>query len=164
MPDIARQAKVDLGPILEVVKRYGDRRFWNGAYQEAMLEATQQGRTPEALKSPAQPELHRQPCIPLLVYHSNLISGGFGGSESLLEKTWRGAPVSYINVSKFRSIGEQQQLLSLLSGAEHAYAQLLRAVSRDSDIYTFFLHASAPSDAGNCLMCFDCLLKRLLQC
>jgi hypothetical protein len=158
MPDIAQQAKVDLSAILEVVKRYGDRKFWNGQYHEALQEATQI-RQLNAGDAP-------RPCIPLLVYHSNIISGGYGGSESLVEKMWNGAKVSYINVSKYRSIGEQQQLLSLCSGAEQAFGQLLKGLaSRESDIYTYFLHASAPSDAGVCcVLCVLCVVLCLCVC
>lgn len=157
MPDIAQQAKVDLGPILDVVKRYGknkiflcfikkknnfagDRKFWNGGYHEALQEVMR-GLGKGADAPP-------RPIIPLLVYHSNIISGGFGGADSLVEKAWAGTPVTYINVSKFRSIGEQQQLLALCSGAEHAFAQLLRGVApREAELLNYFSHAEAPSDA-----------------
>jgi hypothetical protein len=131
MPDIAQQAKVDLDAMLEVVKRYGDRKFWNGPYQEALQEATAVAAATAPLRSSvtlsgAEVAAVGKPCIPLLVYHSNLISGGFGGSESIIEKSWSGHTVSYINVSKFRSIGEQQQVFSLCSSVDQAYSVILK--------------------------------------
>ncbi len=77
-----------------------------------------------------------------------VVSGGFGGSESIIEKPWDGQSVSYINVSKFRSIGEQQQLLQGVAALDQVYASQLKSVaSRDSDIFHYFSRASAPSDA-----------------
>jgi hypothetical protein len=161
MPDIGKQSKVDIDGMLEVLRKYGDRKFWNGQYQDAIREALQ--IKPAASVSAAAHETLK-PCIPLLVYHSNLsrklgdvvllltisllVSGGFGGSESIMEKPWDGQMISYVNVSKFRAIGEQQQLLHAVAALDQVYAAQLRSLaSRDSDVHHYFLHASAPSDA-----------------
>ncbi len=69
MPDIAKQSKVDIDGMLEVVRRYGDRKFWNGQYQDAMKEALQIKAVPSTLATATETN---KPCIPLLVYHSNL--------------------------------------------------------------------------------------------
>jgi hypothetical protein len=128
MPDIAHQSKVDIDSMLEVLRKFGDRKFWNGGYQKALQQ--------------------KESMIPLLVYHSNLISGGFGGSDSIIEKRWGENRVSYINVSKFRSIGEQMQLLQAVASWSQPYDTQLKSVGRDSDLYVYFEHVSAPSDAS----------------
>jgi hypothetical protein len=69
MPDIGKQSKVDIDGMLEVLRKYGDRKFWNGQYQDAIKEALQS--KPAASISAAANETLK-PCIPLLVYHSNL--------------------------------------------------------------------------------------------
>ena len=128
MPEIAKQAKVDLNSMLEVLVRFGDRKFWNGPYQKALAE--------------------KQSMVALLVYHSNLISGGFGGSDSIIERKWGDRTLSYINVSKFRAIGEQMQLLQSVNTWEQGYQAQLKDVKRDSDLSSYFAHITVPSDAA----------------
>lgn len=89
LPDLAKQSKVDLEKdIYPQVKKYGDRKFWNGAYSQRLAES-------EAV-------------IPLLVYHSNLISGGSGGADSVLERNG----LKFVNMSKFRSVADQLAVLT----------------------------------------------------
>ncbi len=101
MPELAKQAKVDLEAMFPTVKRFGDRKFWNGAYSQRLQE--------------------EQAVIPLLVYHSNLISGGSGGTDSVIERGGN----KYLNISKFRAISDQLLLLRQLSDKCHAQAALL---------------------------------------
>ncbi len=133
MPDIAKQAKVDLDAMLVTVKRFGDKKFWTGPYTKAIAE--------------------QQSMIPLLVYHSNSISGGFGGSDSVLERKWEGAPVSYLNVAKFRAIGDQQRQLETIASWHQTYSQAtLKGTAKDSELYQYFAHMTAPSDAALTVM------------
>jgi hypothetical protein len=88
LPDLAKQSKVDIEKdIYPQVKKYGDRKFWNGQYAARLSED--------------------QALIPLLVYHSNLISGGSGGADSVIEKGGR----RFVNMSKFRSVSDQLAVL-----------------------------------------------------
>lgn len=88
LPELAKQSKIDLEKdIYPTVKKYGDRKYWNGPYTQRLQEA-------EAI-------------IPLLVYHSNSISGGSGGADSVIEKNGS----RYINMNKFRSVSDQLAVL-----------------------------------------------------
>ncbi len=129
MPDIAKQAKVDLDAMLTVVKRFGDKKYWSGPYFQAMAE-------PHSL-------------IPLLVYHSNSISGGFAGSESVVTRKWAGKTVSYLNITKFRGVGDVGLQLADIAARSNQWfqQQILKHGATDSDLYSYFQHVTAPSDA-----------------
>lgn len=120
LPDLAKQSKVDLEKdIYPQVRKYGDRKFWNGAYSQRLAE-------PEAL-------------LPLLVYHSNLISGGSGGAESVLER--QGG--RFVNMSKFRAVADQ--LAVLRRTHEKCVAQLLPGAG--SELVDYFERLHVLSDA-----------------
>ena len=133
LPDVASKCKVDLTKMIDHCKVYSDRKWWNTEYQRAL-------------------ESH-QSMIPLLVYHSNLISGGFGGSESIIQKKWENTSTSYINVAKFRSVSRQQELLSDIATWDREYAhQSLRDFSVSSPLYSYFDTLRPPTDSQLAVM------------
>ncbi len=126
LPDLAKQSKVDLDKdMYPLVKRYGDRKFWNGIYAQRLADA-------EAL-------------IPLLVYHSNLISGGSGGADSVIER----GGTRFINMSKFRSVSDQLAVLQRVHGkcATALAAGQLAAPPDLSPLVEYFTRLHVPSDA-----------------
>lgn len=129
MPDLAKQSKVDLDSMLAHVKRFGDKKYWTGIYQKALAD--------------------QESMIPLLVYHSNSISGGFGGADSIVTKKWDGKEMSYLNVQKFRLVGDQQRQLEQVATwtQQYDHQQVLKGTSKDSDLFLYFQRVTAPSDA-----------------
>ncbi len=121
MPELAKQAKVDLEAMFATVKRFGDRKFWNGAYLQRLAED--------------------QALIPLLVYHSNLVSGGSGGTDSVIERSGK----RYLNISKFRAISDQ--LLLLRQVVEKCQNQQPSLSADYSNVLDYFQNITVLSDA-----------------
>jgi hypothetical protein len=132
LPEIAKEAKVDLEAMFPTVKRFGDRKFWNGVYAQRLQD--------------------EQSVIPLLVYHSNLISGGSGGTDSVIERAGK----KYLNISKFRSISDQLHLLRQLS--DKCIAQTPQLPPDYGAVLEYFQSIQVLSDAdltgSRCFFCF----------